>query len=203
MELSQFEAIRRAHGGYASWAVWAAPSTGAKSNIGELSVLDPAVNPLLLTEIKTDVVMVGLNISRTFVEPFRNFHDQSRHAQDYKLRFGFSNTPYYGAYMTDVIKNTPQVDSALLMRHLSQHLALVADNFALFLQELNDLGASNPLILAFGRDAHGLLARHLPRRAYSRLVKVTHYSHRIAKEAYRSLVRDEVARASAEGLIDS
>jgi len=28
--------------------------------------------------------------------PFANFHDSQSQAQDYKIRFAFSGTPYYG-----------------------------------------------------------------------------------------------------------
>ena len=49
---SQFESIRQRHGGYASWAVWAPPSEGPKSNIGDLSILDPDANASLFETLK-------------------------------------------------------------------------------------------------------------------------------------------------------
>jgi hypothetical protein len=100
----QFELIGQKHGGYASWAVWAAAARGPKSNIGDLSIFDVAATPTTLQVLKNDIIMVGLNTSRSFTERFRNFHDPSAWGNDFKIRFAFTNTEYYGAYMTDIIK---------------------------------------------------------------------------------------------------
>ena len=85
--------------------MWGAAAGSAKSNIGcTLSVLEPDRNPTLLQTLRNDVVTVGLNLSRPVSVPFANFHDPRPQGQDYKIRFAFSGTPYYGAYMTDIIK---------------------------------------------------------------------------------------------------
>jgi hypothetical protein len=86
IDREQFELIGQKHGSYASWAVWAAPTRGPKSNIGDLRPLDPAANPATLQLLKNDIVMVGLNISRSFAERFRNFHDPRPIANDFKIR---------------------------------------------------------------------------------------------------------------------
>ena len=83
IERSHFNYIRERHDSYASGAIWAPAGNTPKSNICDLSVLDPQVNFTLLNTIQNDVVMVGLNISRLFSEPFRNFHDSSPHTQDF------------------------------------------------------------------------------------------------------------------------
>ena len=49
----QFELIGQKHGGYASWAVWAAASEKPKSNVGNLSIFDVAANPARLVMRKT------------------------------------------------------------------------------------------------------------------------------------------------------
>jgi hypothetical protein len=54
------------------------------SNIADLSILDIAATPTTLQLLKNDIVMVGLNISRSFAERFRNFHDPSPTANDFK-----------------------------------------------------------------------------------------------------------------------
>lgn len=198
IDQARFDDIKRKHGGYASWAIWAPLSAAAKSNMGDLRVLTPRQNPSLFATIRTGVVMVGLNISRPFAEPFRNFHDPSPWAHDYKIRFAFSDTPYYGAYMTDVIKNTPLVESALLLRRLRDTPELVPQNVSLLRRELSDLGSTKPLLLAFGRAAYDLVIRNLPPEDYSRVIKLTHYSHRMAKERYRDTVRAEVDERPAQ-----
>ena len=72
-----FDLIKRKHGQYASWAVWAEPARGPKSNIGDLSVLDPDHNSKLLATLRHDVVMLGLNLSRDLPPTLGNFHDRS------------------------------------------------------------------------------------------------------------------------------
>jgi hypothetical protein len=59
-----FDVIKRRHGAYASWAVWAPPTSTPKSNMGDLTVLDELANQALLETLNPGVVMIGLNISR-------------------------------------------------------------------------------------------------------------------------------------------
>ena len=67
--------------------------------------------------------MVGLNVAARSLasEPFRNFHDPSPVANDFKIRFAFSGTEFWGAYMTDVIKDHPETQSKRLLEHLKAH----------------------------------------------------------------------------------
>jgi hypothetical protein len=187
-----FEQIKARRGGYASWAVWAGASDKPKSNIGDLSIFDADANRSLLQTLKGDVVMVGLNISRPICEAFRNFHDPSPKANDFKIRYAFTNTAYYGAYMTDIIKDYPMVDSSAVLESVQTSPARLRENVITFLAELADLNSGRPTILAFGAAAHRLLANNIPGGAYSRLVKLTHYSHRIGREQYRRTVLREV-----------
>jgi len=199
IDRQQFELIRLKHGGYASWAVWSAAAGGPKSNIDDLSMLDVAATPTTLHILKNDIVMVGLNISRSFAEPFRNFHDPSPRANDFKIRFAFTNTEYYGAYMTDIIKNVEMVSSAGLLKHLRTFPSLLRTNVEAFREELRDLGSQSPTILAFGSAAHALIAENISRHEYSSLVRLTHYSHQIGKEKYRDTVLAQISLHTTEG----
>src|SRR5262245_23043323 len=94
----QFDLIKRRHGGYASWAVWLPPkpTSGPKSGIGELGIFDVSANPTTLALLKSDVIMVGLNVSNISTEvsePFRNFHSPNPSANDFKIRYAFADTP--------------------------------------------------------------------------------------------------------------
>jgi hypothetical protein len=198
IDREQFELIGRKHGGYASWAVWAAAERGPKSNIDDLSILDVAATPTTLQDLKNDIIMVGLNISRSFAERFRNFHDPSPSANDFKIRYAFTNTEYYGAYMTDIIKNVEMVTSADLLKHLRAFPSLVRTNVEMFREELRDLGSQRPTILAFGSAAHELIAANISRHEYSSLVRLTHYSHQIGKETYRETVLAQISSHTAE-----
>ena len=82
-----FDRIKEKHGLYASWAVWAEQDGRPKSNMGDLTVLDPDRNPALLGMLRSNVVMVGLNLSRDQPPPFGNFHDAKADGQDYRIRF--------------------------------------------------------------------------------------------------------------------
>jgi hypothetical protein len=197
IDRQQFELIRLKHGGYASWAVWAAAARGPKSNIDDLSVLDVATTPTTLDVLKNDIIMVGLNISRSFAERFRNFHDPSPSANDFKIRFAFMNTEYYGAYMTDIIKDVEMVSSAELLKHLRAFPSLLRINVEVFREELRDLGSQRPTILAFGSAAHALIAENISPDEYSSLVRLTHYSHQIGKEKYRSTVLRQISLRTA------
>jgi hypothetical protein len=197
MDRQRFEHIKELHGSYASWAVWAEVAEKPKSNVGDLSVLDPDINPALLSLLREDVVMVGLNFSRSVLtEPFRNFHDPSGRAHDFKIRYAFRGTEYYGAYMTDIIKNFPMLKSGDLRKHLTP--SLIRENTDTFLRELSDLGTGKPTTLAFGLDAYRLIAKWVPAAAYGRLVKVTHYSNYISKEQYREKVSGELTIGDAQ-----
>lgn len=62
IDATRFDLMKRKHGAYVSWAVWA-PLTGApKSNMGNLDVLCEKANPTLLETLNPGVVMVGLNM---------------------------------------------------------------------------------------------------------------------------------------------
>jgi hypothetical protein len=90
---------------------------------------------------------------------FRNFHDSYSSAKDYKIRFAFKETPYYGAYMTDIIKGVAEVSSKKLLRYLKANPSVLQDNIGLFQAEMTDLGSVRPTILVFGGDAHALAGR--------------------------------------------
>ena len=168
-----FELIKRKHSAYASWAIWAEPTGTPKSNVGVLSVLDPDLNPTLLQTLPPDVVMLGLNISRfTPVSPFGNFHDGTGRSQDYKIRYAFAGTPYYGAYMTDLIKGAVELKSGTLMRQIRSNQSLVTENVSRLLEEFDDLGCASQTVIAFGRDAYKLALEQVPSSRYTRLVGI-------------------------------
>src|SRR5215469_17266332 len=195
MTRERLESIKQKHGEHASWAVWADPGARPKSNVGDMSIFDLDSNPGLLQVLNTNAVMVGLNLAaddRLLPEDFRNFHDPSPRANDFKIRYAFRGTEYYGAYMTDVIKDFGMLQSRDVVAHLKAHPEIVAANIERFREELQDLGAEPPIILAFGVEVYRILKEHLQPGEYSRLVKLTHYSHYISKEQFRAEVVSKI-----------
>lgn len=193
IDFVRFDLIRRKHGVYGSWAVWAPPLSTPKSGVGDLWVLDEQANPLLLETLNPGVVMVGLNFSRVFPDqPFRNFHDPRPESNDFKIRYAFLGTPFWGAYMTDIIKGVVEPDSGTLLKWLRRNPEVVLENVETFRAELSDLGHPRPVILAFGRAAYDLLIKNLQPGEYASITRLTHYSYPISKERYRDLVHREL-----------
>jgi hypothetical protein len=192
IDSQQFENIKQKHGGYASWAVWADASEKPKSNMGDVSHFK---NASVLSLLKNNIVMVGLNISRPVSEPFINFHDSNPTANDFKIRYAFKDSAYYGAYMTDIIKFLEEVNSRNVIKYLKERPEIIEKNLETFREEMQDLKAMAPVILAFGRDAHTILSDNLNENEYRKLIKLTHYSHQIGKEAYKEAVFNEIETA--------
>lgn len=193
IDIQQFENIKQKHGRrYASWAVWADASEKPTSNMDDLSVFDDARVLSLLSLLRNDVVMVGLNfsVSKDPPRPFFNFHGKNGGA--FKIRYAFKDSPYYGAYMTDIIKRPGEVDSKKMMQHLKAHPDLLASSVEEFREELRELRATSPTILAFGNDTYKLLRENLDKSEYRKLIKLTHYSYRMRKEVYKERVFKEI-----------
>ena len=179
-----FNNIKNQFGDCGSWAIWGEVEDSPKSNVGDLSVLDPQINKDLLSQLKPEFVFVGLNFSTMEdTMPLSNFHSSSSKAQDYKIRFAFKNTDYWGSYMTDIIKNFEEKHSKLMMEAIGEDRSLEKKNIDIFLKELEVLNVENKRIIAFGGDAYKILKRNLGDRF--NIQKITHYAHFINKENYR------------------
>ena len=197
MDLEKFNFIKQKYGHVASWAIWKEVGETPKSNMEDLSVLDPQQNPNLLSELRPNVVFVGLNTSKDIsgLEPFSNFHPTNPFANDYKTRYALKNTQLWGGYMTDIIKKHEELHSLSVVKHLRKYPEVVDENIETFRKELKDLGTKNPTIIAFGNAAHSILTRHL--KDEYKILKVYHYSYfRINKERYREHVKSLVLEGS-------
>jgi len=174
---SHYNKIKNKYGRYASWAIWADEESKPKSKIGDLSIFNLSENPKLLEQLNPNVIMVGLNISRSVTgDIFRNFHDESPKNNDFKIRYTFQNTPFYGAYMTDVIKEHVEASSSKVYSCLKKHPEVELKNINRFNEELKCLNVKDPLIIAFGNTSYEILNRHY--KGKYRLVKIPHYSYR-------------------------
>ena len=90
--------------------------------------------------------------------------------------------------MTDIIKDFDQKASGKVMSFLRKNPAFEQENVEFFLQELNDLGAPNPTLVAFGAVTYSILVRNF--WSDYRIVRIPHYSDYCSKERYR----EEVSR---------
>jgi hypothetical protein len=195
MDIEKFNFIKQKYGYLASWAIWKEQGNHPPMfNIGDLSVLDPQQNPNLLSQLKPDVVFVGLNTSTDINDlgPFSNFHSSSPHAQDYKIRFALKDTELWGAYMTDIIKDYPELHGQTVVNYLNANPDVEEKNIDIFREELKDLGTENPTIIAFGNAAHSILTRNLNNEF--NIFQVTHYAHYINQHNYRDEIKSLIER---------
>ena len=190
MDIEKFEFIKAKYKFCASWAIWKEQGNNPPMfNIGNLSVLDPQQNPNLLSQLKPDVVFVGLNTSTDIndLEPFSNFHSTSPHAQDYKIRFALKDTKLWGGYMTDIIKDHVELHGHTVRSYLNENPDVEDKNIETFRKELKDLGTENRTIIAFGNEVFRILSRNLNKEF--NIFRVTHYAHRINPQTYRDEIK--------------
>jgi hypothetical protein len=198
----RFDDLRTRWSSHSSWAVWQTVGTDEKpkAHVGDRTVLDPETNPELLNVLNPEVVMVGLNASSREGdgEAWANFHDGDSRANDFKIRFAFEGTPFWGAYMTDVFVNFPETDSRKVMAHVKANPDAVAEQLDRLARELQSLGTTDPLLIAFGGLANDLIRQTLGDKY--RVIKVPHYAHRIGKEKYRAKVLEALERGGNSAL---
>ena len=181
----KFDFIKSKYGYWASWAIWAQEGDKPKSNIGDLSVFE---GDDFLTKLNPNIILVGLNISRgAITTPLSNFHDSKPVATDYKIRYALRNSPFWGGYMTDIIKDYDQKSSSKVIDYLKENKAFEKQNVDFFSEEIKDLGAGKPTIVAFGRDSYNILKSHF--KNDFKILKVPHYANYSSKEKYREEVK--------------
>jgi hypothetical protein len=166
MELTQsiFSNLAKKYGGHASWAVW---------NPDHLR--DTQVISENLYYLKTSVIMVGLNISSSLQQHWSNFH-AGRH--DRKLMYAFNDSPYRGAYMTDIIKGEIEAKSERLKERIQRGQIDLQKHISAFRSEMDDLGVNKQsLFILFGGEVNRLFADWLA-GTYPDYVACPHYSRR-------------------------
>lgn len=184
----QYETLKKEFGTVSSWAVWAPVIDSPKSGVGDLSVFESSD---LLNILNPNYVFVGLNCSGTHIPKpgspsvriWGNFHStDNRRQHDYKLRYALKDTPFWGGYITDIIKHHAEVDSSKVSKFLSNHPEVVKENIALFEREIEILG-TKPVLVALGGKVFEILTSYVDSKY--EIVKVKHYSYTIGKEDYR------------------
>ena len=182
--LERFKKITEKYGNMSSWAVWKRieEDQPPKKGMGDISFFENPSKKLLKT-LNPNIVLVSLNISKGIPRVFGNWHPDYSSAQDYKLRYALQDTPFWGSYMTDIIKNHPEMDSKKLIDDLKKTPGLAQKNIDNFIQELKDIGAKNPILIAQGGATFKILKKYLKDKY--RIFKVTHYSAFMKKEQLR------------------
>lgn len=180
----QYNKMKERYGKVSSWAIWAAQGDTPKSNVGDLSIFD---DEKVLLMLNTGYVFVGLNVSGTEVNTnitdWRNFHSPNPKHHDYKLRYALKGTPYWGSYITDVIKLHADTNGENVMSYMKKHPSELQRNLESFEEEIAFLGET-PVLVAMGDKVYNILRDNLPKNKY-KILKIKHYSFTISKENYR------------------
>ena len=181
ISLDEYEKIKLKYGSMSSWAIWSEQGEKIKSNMGDISFFE---NPTIKTlkTLNPNIILVGLNISKHIPKNFSNFHPDYSSAQDYKTIYELKNTMFWGAYMTDIIKDFEEKVSGNMMKYLSKNKTFEKENILKFEEELVDIGSKSPIIIAFGNDSYKILKRNFK---HYKIYKVSHYSAFINVDKYR------------------
>lgn len=197
IELTTFEEVRNRFGHFASWAVWAEAGDKPKDNIADLDVLAPELNPALLHTLHSNVILLGLNISRPIDHPLGNFHDPRPMATDFKIRYALQGAFCWGAYMTDIIKDFEEKASGKMMKFLRTNSEFEEENICHLREEIAVLGNPAPVLVTFGKDAQRIAERNLGDEF--RIVGIPHYANYVSKETYRIQVHEKLLKAGLVG----
>jgi len=169
-----FNKIREEHGEHASWGIWAEPEESSSEGVEGMDIdIFQDVSEEILSKLKPNFILLGLNWSTGSVDTLMNFH--SRDGNIAKLRYAIRNSPLHGAYMTDLIKNHSEPNSKALMKYLRSNPDVEKENVRNFENEISILGTNNPVIIALGQDVYTILKRSRLTEKY-KVVKITHYS---------------------------
>jgi hypothetical protein len=90
--------------------------------------------------------------------------------------------------MTDIIKDFEEKISGTVMKYIHSHTDFLNENIASFEEELQFIGSSQPVFIAFGNDCYKLLKKYL--KDTSKLFKVSHYSSCVTKEQLKEELKN-------------
>lgn len=201
MERETYERILNSkYSSLASWAVWTLPDDNeVTSNINDMSIFDSKNIDELLQILNPHYILVGLNVSRDdddrkdgYTGPWANFHSDSPYQKDYKLRHALKGTKVWGGYLTDIIKNYPEVNSDNVMKMLKENPSIEKKCINMFREEIELLGDSDPTIIALGGKSFEILTKNLG--GEYRIAKVLHYSYYLSENDYRDKVEKVLER---------
>ena len=189
IERDRYEQLKKESGKVSSWAIWRDPEKDKPaSGIGDLSVFD---DPGILNRLQPEYIFVGLNAA-AHDDPnsadWAAFHSgDNRRQRDYKLRFALKGTEYWGAYITDAIKNVVETNSGTVVDMINKDPDLLEKSKAALRRELDIIGGE-PTLIAIGKDAYRILqSMDLP---VKNILQIPHYSAWGSKENYRAQVLD-------------
>lgn len=196
-----FRLVRDKYGHQASWAVWGDFGNRPKDNMDDLSMFADAAYSATCSTLHTNYVLVGLNISTIDITvPLSNFH--GKNGEVYKLRFALHNTPIWGAYMTDVLKDYKNSTAQSVEQYLKTDEGMIFEsaNFRSFKHELFEINASYATLIALGRTTFDILTRgfQIEPSKKPKIIKIDHYGFPVPKEKYKARLNASLCNAGLE-----
>ena len=193
IDVERYNRLKEMYGNVGSWTIWKEPDGAPKSNTGDMSIFE---DDAICNKLNDKYVFVALNWSGTHGvqedKPWKNFHSSYPYQNDFKLRYALMNTPFWGSYITDIIKEFPELSSKKVVSYLNSNPEKIEKNIHIFKEELNCLSDEKPILIAVGNDSYNILNDNL-RNEYD-IYKIMHYSARINKEDYRKEVCKELKK---------
>jgi hypothetical protein len=202
VDMRTFLKVKEKYGFHASWAIWGDFGSRPKDNMDDLSIFEEEKIYPNLGIMHTHFVLVGLNISTASItKKLSNFH--GRNGEIYKVRYALHQTPLWGAYMTDILKDFSEAKSEKIPPFLKtdKGTALLGKNLEEFDSELALISARHATLVAFGDIVHNILVENYSRTI--NIIKIPHYGWQVNKEVYRERVHailneNEITPLSAE-----
>ncbi|MDR1389041.1 MAG: hypothetical protein LBJ31_03600 [Treponema sp.] len=139
MTRNRYEALKKAYGRYASWAVW-----GEGDEVYNL--IEQAVPSL-----HADYVFAGLNASQELEGqvPWTNYHSHSGSREKIFASI-FGRPPFGGAYITGIVKDCPRSSTTEVLDFLKKDKTALDRNVKTLVKELAALGPVGKVILIGG-----------------------------------------------------
>jgi hypothetical protein len=194
MEKDRFESIKHKFGAHASWAIWSDPDAKGAEGIGDLSIFDSFGEKSVVSQLHTNYVLFGLNMSALPDQepnPLRNFH-ATNGGRDFMLRSAIRGTPLWGSYITDFLVGVPNLKDGVDLRYSADVIKWSRLNPEIIKQqatarraELEEIGGANATFVAMGGAVYRLLEEFF---ADSRIIRIMHYSTRHSAEKQRARV---------------
>ena len=196
LDEKKYKQLKDEFGEYSSWAIWAReePNSPA-SNVGDISIFD---NPKIIDELHTEYIFFGLNPAEhkdLNNDSWCAFHsNDTKRQRDYKIRYALRDTPYWGSYITDVIKEIRNTNSHETVIEFKKDKRLQEKAIKDLERELEIIGGT-PTPIAFGNYVYELLSRiNADLKLFNKdIIKVPHYSAWCSKEKYRQRLSERLS----------
>ncbi len=176
-----YDQLKTKYSQVSSWASWI---SSKKPDIGDTSHIDALAGSCL----HNDFIFIGLNLSRTFLGVWKNFHDTRPLSKDGFLAKTITGSGLEGAYMLDIIRPIPgsvhnkslaTADSEVLMKQFRSSSIPIAPYLQACMLEILEVigktsGVCSTEFIVFGKPAKDLFEHFfdqsgkLTQRSYSK-----------------------------------